>query len=202
MPGMDKGTPTDSGDWDDSFRPLSEFVGPETLNIAFSQAPLVDDRWRIASWETVQTIADRSMTAHLREQAAGWSTAPETPTTTERTAEQSVADRAVLAGYVAGRLLVGSADRLLSWPRDCDVNELCALFNQTENIDLAPLPMPAGEPLFLEELTAASGWRGHEDLLSLGAMAFDSALACALLEHDHFVTDADDTEPVHDASSS
>lgn len=182
---MDKGTPTDVGGWDDSFRPVSEFVTPETLNIATSQAPLLDDRWRDASWKTVDTIADQIMIAYLREQAAGWSTVGEPPTTTERTAEQSVSDRAVLGGYVAGRLLVRSADRLVSWPVDCEVDELYALFDQTENMDLAQLPMPVGEPTFLQELTAAAGWPEHENLLSLGAMAFDSALACALLEHDH-----------------
>lgn len=183
---MDKGTPTDAEDWDDSFRPPSEFITPETLNIASSQSPSLDNRWRDATWETVQTIADQNMIAYLQEQAEGWSTAEETPTTTGRTAEQSVADRAVLGGYVAGRLLVGSADRVVRWPADCDRDELYALFDETNNMDLAQLPMPVEEPKFLQELTAAAGWPEHETLLGLGAMAFDSALACALLEHDQF----------------
>lgn len=66
-----------------------------------------------------------------------------------------------------------------------EVDELYALFDATENVDLAQLPMPAGEPAFLQDLVSAAGWPEDENLLSLGAMAFDSALACALLEHDH-----------------
>jgi hypothetical protein len=182
---MDEDTSSESGDWVDSFRPVSDFVTRETLNVASSRAPSLDDTWRDASWETANAIADQSMIAYLRQQVAGWSTATDTPTTTERTAEHSVADRAVLGGYVAGRLLVGSADHLASWPADSEVDELYALLDETENMDIAQLPMPAGEPTFLQELTAAAGWPEHENLLSLGAMAFDSALACALLEHDH-----------------
>jgi hypothetical protein len=99
-----------------------------------------------------------------------------------------VADGAVLGGYAAGRLLVGSADRRVSWRADSDLDELYALFDETENMDLAQLPMPAGEPAFLQDLVAAAGWPEDENLLSLGAMAFDSALARALLEHDHIGT--------------
>lgn len=174
-----------NSDQEEPFRPPSEFVTPETLSIASAQARMLDARWRHTSWEKLETIADRSMVAYLRDQAASWSTASEPPTTTERTAEQSVADGAVLGGYAAGRLLVGSADRLVSWPVDCDVDQLYARFDETENVDLAQLPMPAGEAAFLQDLVAAVGWPEDENLLSLGAMAFDSALACALLEYDH-----------------
>lgn len=145
---------------------------------------MLDALWRDASWETLETIADPSMVAYLREQVAGWSTASDPPTTTERIAERSVADGAVLGGYVAGRLLLGSGDRLTSWPADSDVEGLYALLDETENVDLAQLPMPAGEPTFLQDLVADAGSPEDENLLSLGAMAFDSALACALIEHD------------------
>lgn len=71
------------------FRPPSEFVTQETLSIASSQARLLDARWRDATWEKLETIADRSMVTYLRDQAAGWSTASEPATSTERTAERT-----------------------------------------------------------------------------------------------------------------
>jgi hypothetical protein len=127
----------------------------------------VDDRWQRPSRDYLATITDPAMLSMLDPEGF------DDPIEAARMFEVQ------MAGYTAGRVMLGTADTARPWPREVDPNETAdRLFDLLHEMDIALLPHGrTGE--WLDMLGAA-----EED--SLIAPAFDSSLALALLEHDRF----------------
>lgn len=116
----------------------------------------------------------------------GWPDGPPDDDATDpsREAEKVVAERAVSAGYWYGRRLLGTDARLLRWS-DHAGTDAERLLHTVEEIDISCLEPRGGIGVDLvDELAGSAGYPAHEALVSMGLMAFDGALALALLEHD------------------
>jgi hypothetical protein len=99
-----------------------------------------------------------------------------------------VAARAAYAGYVLGRVLLGTLEWKLQWSKDAEAGaqHLYDTVNRMEIVELALAANPAlvdASSDYLHEL-AEDAAEQHDDIENYAIMAFDTALAFALVEHD------------------
>jgi len=99
-----------------------------------------------------------------------------------------VTARAAYAGYVLGRVLLGTLERKLHWSEDTEAGAqyLYDTVNRMEIVELALSANPALVEASFEYLRELAGGvaEEHDDIENYGIMAFDTALAFALVEHD------------------
>lgn len=99
-----------------------------------------------------------------------------------------VTARAAYAGYVLGRVLLGTLERKLQWSKDTEAGAQ-HLYDTVSRMEIVELALAANPALvdasseYLQEL-AEDAAEQHDDIENYGMMAFDTALAFALVEHD------------------
>jgi hypothetical protein len=144
-----------------------EVLSPVTWALAVSGEYVLekDLRWQRDCAAEVMSIADPEMVAMLE------------PEGFDDADEARLVGRMHQAGYLAGRLMLSTADGARPWPGGADpasIQDL--LWAQLEEMDISLLPHgDTGD--WLEA-------HGALDEGSVVAIAFDSSLALALLEHD------------------
>jgi hypothetical protein len=141
------------------------------------------NRYSEAGWFEQQ---DPSIVQLLNEAAVGWASA----SVEHRDTELYLSTHATRAGYLIGRMVLGSVDQPLRWSSDAETGAE-AVDGLVQQIDFCAISAKASEGVYDLTLELADEWAAKfglfaedDEIGNVVFMAFDNAMTVALVEHD------------------
>jgi hypothetical protein len=156
--------------------------GLATLGLDGGGQVALDSSWQSTDVELFLSIADRAIVELLRPTTDEVFNRMRSPNSEALGAtEEAVKYRLSIDGYVAGRILLHSANRRLHWPPSASERWRSEIMNHRSHLATFPF-RSAGARLHIRRVTARVQRVNNRDLMAEGLSMFRSALSDAVAE--------------------